>query len=86
MTKEELFNVADQILTMPYKKEDVLYLANYLMENGRQMMLKNAELQIKVAILKEREECAKIAEAYANGLERNYSEIIADKIRTREQE
>jgi len=73
MTKEELFNVAD-------------HLANYLMENGRQMMLKNAELQIKVAILKEREECAKIAEAYANGLERNYSEIIADKIRTREQE
>jgi hypothetical protein len=46
MTKEELFNVADQILTMPYIKEDVLYLANYLMENGRQMMLKNAELQI----------------------------------------
>ena len=63
MTKEELFDIADQILTMPYKKEDVLYLANYLMENGRQMMLKNAELQIEVAILKEREECAKRLEA-----------------------
>ena len=62
MTKEELFDIADQILTMPYKKDDVLYLANYLMENGRQMMLKNAELQIEVAILKEREACAKIAE------------------------
>jgi hypothetical protein len=83
MTKEELFDIADQILTMPYKKEDVLYLANYLMENGRQMMLKNAELQIEVAILKEREECAKIADSYADGLERNYSEIIADKIRAR---
>jgi len=65
MTKEELFDIADQILTMPYKKEDVLYLANYLMENGRQMMLKNAELQIEVAILKEREECAKICDKYA---------------------
>ena len=63
MTKEELFDIADQILTMPYKKDDVLYLANYLMENGRQMMLKNAELQIEVAILKEREECAKRLEA-----------------------
>ena len=86
MTKEELFDIADQILTMPYKKEDVLYLANYLMENGRQMMLKNAELQIEVAILKEREACAKIADSYADGLERNYSEIIADKIRARVEE
>jgi len=32
---------------------------------------------------KEREECAKIADSYADGLERNYSEIIADKIRAR---
>jgi len=31
----------------------------------------------------EREECAKIADSYADGLERNYSEIIADKIRAR---
>ena len=66
MTKEELFNIADQIFTTPYIKEDVLYLANYLMENGRQMMLKNAELQIEVAILKEREECAKICETYTD--------------------
>ena len=34
----------------------------------------------------EREECAKIADSYADGLERNYSEIIADKIRARKQE
>ena len=33
----------------------------------------------------EREECAKIADSYADGLERNYSEIIADKIRARGQ-
>ena len=31
----------------------------------------------------EREACAKIADSYADGLERNYSEIIAEKIRTR---
>jgi hypothetical protein len=34
----------------------------------------------------EREECAKIADSYADGLERNYSEIIADKIRARGKE
>lgn len=32
---------------------------------------------------KEREACAKVADEYANGLERNYSEIIADLIRAR---
>ena len=31
----------------------------------------------------EREACAKMCEEYAIGLERNYSEIIADKIRAR---
>ena len=31
----------------------------------------------------EREACAKVCEEYAIGLERNYSEIIADKIRAR---
>jgi len=33
----------------------------------------------------EREECAKVADEYAEGIERNYSEIIAEKIRAREQ-
>ena len=33
----------------------------------------------------EREACAKIADKYANGLERNYSEIIADEIKARGQ-
>jgi len=37
----------------------------------------------KRAILIERDECAKIAEEYIDGLERNYSEIIADAIRNR---
>jgi hypothetical protein len=33
----------------------------------------------------EREACAKVADEYAEGPERNYSEIIADKIRARGQ-
>ena len=37
----------------------------------------------KLVAEKEREACAKICEEYAIGLERNYSEIIADKIRAR---
>jgi len=43
------------------------------------------ELQWQVAE-REREACAKVADEYAEGAERNYSEIIADKIRARGQE
>ena len=41
------------------------------------------EAEIRRTVKAEREACAKIAEEYANGLERNYSEIIADAIRAR---
>ena len=44
------------------------------------------ELFAKLVAKKAIEECAKIADSYADGLERNYSEIIADKIRARGQE
>jgi len=40
---------------------------------------------LKPAIEAEREACAKLADSYATGLERNYSEIIADAIRARGQ-
>jgi hypothetical protein len=39
--------------------------------------------QHRVMILAEREACAKVADYYATGMERNYSEIIADAIRAR---
>ena len=39
----------------------------------------------EAAVRAEREACAKLCEEYAIGLERNYSEIIADKIRARGQ-
>ena len=38
----------------------------------------------KLIAEKEREAWAKSADSYADGLERNYSEIIADKIRARD--
>ena len=41
------------------------------------------EEEIRKAVEAEREACAKIADEYAKGLERNYSEIIADLIRAR---
>jgi hypothetical protein len=39
----------------------------------------------KPCCIAEREACAQLADKYANGLERNYSEIIADEIRARGQ-
>ena len=47
--------------------------------------LKIFETFAKLVAEKEREACAKVADEYANGLERNYSEIIADEIRARGQ-
>jgi hypothetical protein len=43
----------------------------------------NLRGQLDTIAAKEREACAKMCEEYAIGLERNYSEIIADKIRAR---
>jgi hypothetical protein len=48
--------------------------------------MKSTEKAVDVAMALEREACAKIADAYVDGLERNYSEIIAEKIRARGQE
>jgi hypothetical protein len=45
-------------------------------------MLKPA---IEIAAQKEREVCAKLADCYADGLERNYSASIAEAIRARGQ-
>jgi hypothetical protein len=39
--------------------------------------------RLEAAILAEREACAKVADKYAEGPERNYSENIADEIRAR---
>ena len=46
---------------------------------------RSAKLEAFAALVRadEREACAEVADEYANGLERNYSEIIADTIRAR---
>ena len=61
----------------------------FLLAEKADLYLASDDSVIKFAKLvaeKEREECAKIADEYAEGLERNYSELIADKIRARGQE
>jgi hypothetical protein len=39
--------------------------------------------RVEAAVQAEREACAKVADKYAEGPERNYSENIADEIRAR---
>ena len=68
---------------------DLAYFAELVAAKERERMtvvaMDAAEKAVDVAIKLEREACAKLAGAYANGLERNYSEIIADAIRARGQ-
>ena len=45
--------------------------------------IESIERLVELARADEREACAKVADEYANGLERNYSENIADAIRAR---
>jgi len=71
MTREELIEIAEQV----YGKCD-----------WHGDALNHLEQLAKLLVEKEREECAKVANKYAEGAERNYSEIIADKIRARGQE
>jgi len=75
MTKEEIIEMAEQSGFM-------------FTEHGSPIGFTHSMLKdfAKLIAEEEREECAKIADSYADGLERNYSEIIADKIRARKQE
>ena len=58
------------------------------LRNVREMrtIMTKEEEEIRKAVESEREACAKVADKHANGLERNYSEIIADLIRARGKE
>jgi len=75
MTKEEIIEMAKQAGAMfdhmTWVERDLLPVF---------------ERFAKLVAQHEREACAKIADSYADGLERNYSEIIADKIRARGKE
>ena len=71
MTKEEI--------------KKMVYKANlpFHYSTGKPSLWHELKQFAKLIAEKEREECAKIADSYADGLERNYSEIIADLIRAR---
>ena len=59
-----------------------------VMSMNRQHMLEEIERmksESKEAVLAEREACAKVADKWVEGPERNYSELIADEIRARGQ-
>ena len=72
MTQDEIIEMARQAKC--FEKHEVFYFTQ-----------QDLEAFAKLAAEREREACAKVADEYANGLERNYSEIIADEIRARGQ-
>jgi len=55
----------------------------YFWQSGEIAHLEQLKRFEALARADEREACAKVADEYANGLERNYSENIADAIRAR---
>ena len=66
-------------------REEIIEIAKKCgWDNPATNMMPLYEFAVLVASA-EREACAKMCEEYAIGLERNYSEIIADKIRARGQ-
>ena len=73
MTKEEIIEMARQAGFLDYELDD----------GTTHAFDKRYEAFAKLVAEHEREACAKVCEEYAIGLERNYSEIIADKIRAR---
>ena len=89
MTKEEMIELAkkcgwDNPATnmMPLYEFAKLVAKHTLMNIDPSKFISCQEV-MEAARLAEREACAKVCEEYAIGLERNYSEIIADKIRAR---
>ena len=76
MTREEIIELA--------KRADFL---DYELDDGTTDAFdKRYEAFAVLVASAEREACANIADSYVNGLERNYSEIIAEKIIARGQE
>ena len=76
MTKEEIIEMAKQAGCLDYELDD----------GTTDAFDKRYEAFAKLVARHERKACANIADSYVNGLERNYSEIIAEKIIARGQE
>ena len=96
MTREEIIEMAKQAGFVDYELDDgttdafdVRYeafaklVAKHTLMNIDPSKFISCQEVMEAARLAEREACAKVCEEYAIGLERNYSEIIADKIRAR---
>ena len=84
-TKEEFLENEVRTLT-----HHIAYMIDTMkvMSMNRQHMLEEIERmksEAKEAVLAEREACAKVADKWVEGPERNYSELIADEIRARGQ-
>ena len=77
MTQDEIIEMADKA---DEEADNVLNMKGEYHPNWHQV---RDEAFAKLVAEREREACAKIADEYANGLERNYSEIITDAIRAR---
>ena len=82
MTKQEIIEMARQAGFVCLMPDEAIDMIGGIFE-GDANLLKNFEAFAKLVAEKEREACAKMCEEYVIGLERNYSEIIADKIRAR---
>ena len=76
MTREEIIEMARQAGFLDYELDD----------GTTDACDKRYEAFAVLVASAEREACANIADSYVNGLERNYSEIIAEKIIARGQE
>ena len=75
---------------MKYNAEQVAFMLHEAIDANREYKSWHCSTQhlmtlVERVVAEEREACAKLCEEYAIGLERNYSEIIADKIRARGQ-
>ena len=82
MTQDEIIELAKQAGFLTNKIKSYV-ISPYTFED--QDLYEEIEAFAKLVADKEREACANLCEEYAIGLERNYSEIIADKIRARGQ-
>jgi hypothetical protein len=73
--------------TIEFYKEELKALVALARADERERIADESKHIIKRAEARgaavEREACAKVADYYATGMERNYSEIIADAIRAR---
>ena len=68
---------------MRIHKNGVTVNPEMVLDEAAQHVINTLDAHIKNLIQAEREACAKVADKWVEGPERNYSELIADEIRAR---